>query len=124
VTPAATAVVSLVDTKVPASQWATGLLQASAVLEAAEIDSGIAKFIVAGDEQHTSSLALLRPLVEVRHSDRVERLNHPGTGCVRGHDDAGTSPVEIQSISVSPSPNSSDMRTVVAAPSSPIRSNT
>ena len=98
---------SLVDQQVRASQWATRLLHAATVVEAAEIDRRIAEFgdqaldrllrrdVVTGDEQHPSRVALSRPLFEVRHGDRVERLDHPRTRCMPGDDNACASALKI-----------------------------
>ena len=104
--PAPATVYLFVDKKVQASQWATRLLHAATLVEAAEIDRRVAEFgdqllhrllgcdVVTGDEQHPSRPALSRPLLEVRHGDRVERLDHPRTRCMLGDDDAGALTLE------------------------------
>ena len=101
---------SLVDQQVRASQSATRLLHAATVVEAAEIDRRIAEFgdqaldrllrrdVVTGDEQHPSRVALSRPPFEVRHGDRVERLDHPRTRCMPGDDNACASALKISEL--------------------------
>src|SRR6185312_5722184 len=86
------------------------LLHAATLVEAAEIDHRVAEFgdqllhrllgcdVVTGDEQHPSRPALSRPLLEVRHGDRVERLDHPRSGCMLCDDDAGASTLEVSQL--------------------------
>ncbi len=100
----------LVDKNVQASKWATRLLHAATLIEAAEIDRRIAEFgdqvlhrllrcdVVTGDEQRPSRVALSRPFLEVRHGDRIERFDHPRTRGMLGDDDACASALQISKL--------------------------